>query len=242
MKPRMLAPNYLDTYGNRGAVLCYENNVINIRQFNESPHPYFLPGFMNVFNWSLPFLLEKISDFLRVVRALVDDEEADRAEEEARRMLEEKERKREILRNKVKTVSRMLAIFNAMRRERQAVATLSLSPKNDEIPPSLKRRGPLRNSLGSFNRVRAIDLSNEKRPEGVERVHERVMIQMSNPSSPTAIRKRKSREILSSSRSTSPPSQWSSGSVTESPKLVESGFSCWLRNSLDTSEKGDIKK
>jgi serine/threonine-protein phosphatase 2B catalytic subunit len=58
------APNYCGEYHNKGAVILIENDKMNIKQYKDVTHPFHLPQEMDLFKWSVPFLMEKVSDML----------------------------------------------------------------------------------------------------------------------------------------------------------------------------------
>ena len=48
----------------KGAVILIENDKMNIKQYKDVVHPFHLPGAMDLFKWSVPFLMEKIGDMM----------------------------------------------------------------------------------------------------------------------------------------------------------------------------------
>lgn len=157
------APNYLDAYNNKGAILRYEDDVLNIRQFSHSPHPYWLPGFMDVFSWSMPFVAEKVAEILYVFLRCVNDQDEE-AEEREREQIQ-----RDIWITKVKSISRMLRLYSMIREERQQILGLgSLSPSGQNVPSSIKdtitRKGSTGKLVGDFVAVKRADSLNEMRP------------------------------------------------------------------------------
>ncbi|KAG1460962.1 hypothetical protein G6F46_004188 [Rhizopus delemar] len=164
------APNYLDLYNNKAAVLKYENNIMNIRQFNCTPHPFWLPNFMDVFAWSLPFVGEKITDMLIAVLNVCSKEEL--AEDDDQKLLEDKplvddaEQRRIVIRNKIMAVGKMSRVFSVLRENSERVTELkSLSPTG-KLPLGTLALGMegLRTAITTFEDAKRSDLENERFP------------------------------------------------------------------------------
>lgn len=176
------APNYLDVYNNKAAVLKYENNVMNIRQFNCTPHPYWLPNFMDVFTWSLPFVGEKITDMLIAILSTCSEEEL---KDETPitpgpssppltgplANPDSIEYKRRALKNKILAIGRMSRVFQVLREESEKVTELK-TVSGGRLPAGTLMLGAegIKNAISSFEDARKVDLQNERLPPSHEEV------------------------------------------------------------------------
>ncbi|EGN92500.1 hypothetical protein SERLA73DRAFT_172829 [Serpula lacrymans var. lacrymans S7.3] len=163
------APNYLDVYNNKAAVLKYESNVMNIRQFNCTPHPYWLPNFMDVFTWSLPFVGEKITDMLVAVLNTCTKEELEESEEEVVSPVSQPEdtiERRKVIKNKILAVGRMARVFALLREESEKVSELKSVSGSSKLPYGTLALGSegIKDAISGFEDARKSDIENERLP------------------------------------------------------------------------------
>lgn len=71
------APNYCDCYKNKAAVIKLEGENFSIKNYEEVPHPYHLPGGINLFQFSMPYLADKVLDMLFHILKKTGDDETD---------------------------------------------------------------------------------------------------------------------------------------------------------------------
>ncbi|KAK4697573.1 hypothetical protein P7C71_g529, partial [Lecanoromycetidae sp. Uapishka_2] len=181
------APNYLDVYNNKAAVLKYENNVMNIRQFNCTPHPYWLPNFMDVFTWSLPFVGEKITDMLIAILNTCSKEELDESSEpktpsEAQvsppleKEAESADAKRRAIKNKILAIGRLSRVFQVLREESERVTELKTA-SGGKLPAGTLMLGAegIKQAIHNFEDARKVDLQNERLPPSHDEVSRKSM-------------------------------------------------------------------
>jgi len=169
------APNYLDVYQNKAAILKYDTNIVNIRQFNFTPHPYWLPNFMNVFTWSLPFVGEKVTEMLINILNICSEEELLTDLSNDQQNDNDNQFRREAIRSKIRAVGKMAKVYASLREASENVLNLkglapvspsssssSLNELVDEEGDSTEHRKVPTDF--SFSTAKTFDQINERMP------------------------------------------------------------------------------
>lgn len=158
------APNYCDTYKNKGAIITFDDDNFNIEQFHFVPSPFYLPKFQNIFDWSIPFVSEKIfSMFITIFRLNLSEEDDVISEKKFQSMVEEwkkNEKKREYA-NKIKTLFKLKEAHRILRIQSEKI----MKDKNlkdiefTDIDWENKKK-----NIDDFNKIKKNDIMNESLP------------------------------------------------------------------------------
>ncbi|CAF4847932.1 unnamed protein product [Rotaria sp. Silwood1] len=172
------APNYCDVYQNKAAIMKYEKNIVNIHQFNCSPHPYWLPNFMNIFTWSLPCVCAKVNDILLKILNICSGEELNQYDEHFYSLIENNqiEQRKEQIRSKIRAVGKVAKIYKKLCQLNENVISLhGLTPSTSiiELDKDITDEAELAalilcqkaaSAKEHFSKVKVLDQVNERLP------------------------------------------------------------------------------
>lgn len=159
------APNYCDYYSNKGSVLILEEGNVSIKQFDDSEHPYHLPDKIDIFAWSMPFLIEKVISMMKSVYTKWQDEELN--EEGFKEITSDNKERADKIRSKVKAFARVQKMYKVLTEESETILKLKGMVPDGKIPKGLLLEGrpAIRDAIVEFDRAKDLDKRNEKRPK-----------------------------------------------------------------------------
>ena len=172
------APNYCGSYSNKGAVILIENDRMNIKQYKDVDHPFHLPGDIDLFSWSMPFLAEKITemlynivgnnDFSPTTNKELDNIDFNKVLKDSSQVEDHNERI-DILRTKVKSIARLRRMFKNLRENSEILLAIKKMSPDGKIPRGLLLQGrpAIRNAYKEFELSLELDAANEKFPKAI---------------------------------------------------------------------------
>ena len=162
------APNYVDVYKNKGAIIKYDGITFNIRQFTHAPHPFYLPKFIDAFDWSMPFLSEKIADLLLLTLNIPNMKAklSGLSEEDREHLNNLKKFRDRVIKSKILAVNKVSRMFHTVRNERESIDELMNVMGTRIIPHKYLSLGSqeIRELVKSFSDAKQSDYINEMRP------------------------------------------------------------------------------
>jgi len=169
------APNYCDVYKNKAACIKFQDSTLNIRQYSSSPHPYYLPNFMDVITWSMPFAAEKVCELLNDVLSFAVEKIPTIEEPTSKnikdmlseqKLVQQKMRQKMILRDKIAAVTRMRRFFNVIKEENENIVKLKALTPSGRLPAGILRKGSaaIVNAVSGFFQAKEADKRNMQLP------------------------------------------------------------------------------
>ncbi|OMJ71377.1 hypothetical protein SteCoe_30439 [Stentor coeruleus] len=163
------APNYCGTYNNKGAILRLDDSTLSIHQICQSPEPYCLPHQLDVFAWSIPFVIEKSVSMLSHILSLSNTKNDQFTEDDEliEEMLKDMQIQRKTeLAGKIKTLSRMMSMIKSLNEKNKTDDCHKSYNKDYNKPQSIGGKGSfeLETKMEVFEKVKAQDIVNEKCP------------------------------------------------------------------------------
>lgn len=139
------APNYCGYYENKASVLIIDRGNLSLKQYEETEPPYRLPDNLDVFSWSVPFLAEKVTNMLfnilkqGGIDAIEDNAEIDKILK--RDDLDEKQKRKLIMKNKVTSIAKMSKMFCTLREESEMLLQIKNISPDGKLPRGILMQG-----------------------------------------------------------------------------------------------------
>ena len=127
---------------------------------------------MNLFNWSIPFLCEKVSEMLLQLTKPTKEAPVKTQKEEIKTGIPKSifffyPLESEILRNKVRSISRMIKLFKVLREQNEDILKLKGLCPDNKLPRGILLEGSsgIKDAIHQFGDMKKADMMNEKRPD-----------------------------------------------------------------------------